>query len=166
MVALSLGSCGPACGWRWFWVSEVNIGVQRRCFLWWQSATCNAGPRAHAVALRAVGVGESIPSRFEGQFFCDASAGEDWRLARQSEMVEDFSDNDAFSDQSDQLAPSAAVITAQDVDGKTRCKSSAHVDLGELDLRGEWEQCVDAQASGVSAQAGLLSLAAGTIRSR
>ncbi len=49
---------------------------------------------------------------------------------------------------------------------KTRFKSSAHVDLGELDLRGEWGQGEGAQASGVAAFAALPARGSGTIRSR
>ena len=57
-------------------------------------------------------------SHVEGQISVDACAREDWRLARQSEMVEDFSHDDALADECDQFASCSAVGALEDVDGK------------------------------------------------
>ena len=66
----------------------------------------------------------------ERQFGARACACESWRLSRQSEMVEYLAYDNAVGDQCDQLAPCAAVLAAQNVDGENAlqavspCRSS------------------------------------------
>ncbi len=54
-------------------------------------------------------------SRAKGQFFADAGARDDWRIAGQSVMIEDFSHDDAIADH---LVACSAARALEHVDGK------------------------------------------------